>query len=143
MNAAIKNKDLLFPELSFQVVGILFEDRNTLGYGYLEKYYQKAIASLLKKSNINFEEQVKVEIIIGDESIAKGFADLVIEDKIILEIKKGDTFRKSNIDQLYSYLKMKNMQLGILANFTSKGLLYKRILNIRNTTIGNSPIRNS
>jgi GxxExxY protein len=143
MTTTIQKQDLLYPELSFQVVGILFEVSNALGYGYLEKYYQKAIAALLKKANINFEEQAKVEIIIGDESIAKGFADFIIDDKIILEIKKGDTFRKDNIDQLHSYLKMKNMELGILANFTSKGLLYKRIVNISDYQIRNSSIRNS
>lgn len=126
----VVKKDLLYPELSYQLIGILFEVYNTLGYGYQEKYYQKAIASLLKKVAIKFKEQVLVEIKVGDEIIAKGFADFIIEEKIILEIKKGDSFRKNNIDQIHSYLKMTSLQLGILANFTSKGLLYKRIVNV-------------
>src|SRR5436309_2946113 len=119
-------EDLLFPELSYEIIGILFEVSNTLGHSYLEKYYQKAIAALLRKRNINFKEQVLVEIKIGDEGIAKGYVDFIIDDKIILEIKKGDSFRKQNIDQLNSYLKMSGFKLGILANFTSKGLLSKR-----------------
>ena len=130
--------DLLYPELSYQLIGILFDVHNTLGYGYLEKYYQKAIAALFKKLKIPYREQVLVEIKVGDEVIAKGYADFMIDEKIILEIKKGDSFRKNNIDQLYSYLKMTGLKLGILANFTSKGLLYKRIVNIRNSTIRNS-----
>ena len=65
--------------------------------------------------------------------VKKGYAYFIIDEKIILEIKKGDSFRKNNIDQLYSYLKMTGLKLGILANFTSKGLLYKRIVNIRNS----------
>ena len=125
--------DLLYPELSYQLIGILFDVHNTLGYGYLEKYYQKAIAALFKKLKIPYREQVLVEIKVGDEVIAKGYADFMIDEKIILEIKKGDSFRKNNIDQLYSYLKMTGLKLGILANFTSKGLLYKRIVNIRNS----------
>jgi len=136
--------DLLFPatvghslwrrhELSYQLIGVLFEVHNTLGYGYLEKYYQKAIAALLNKLEIPFREQALVEIKIGDEVIAKGYADFLIDEKIILEIKKGDSFRKNNIDQLHSYLKMTGLELGILANFTSKGLLYKRIVNICNS----------
>jgi len=60
--------DLLFPELSYQLIGVLFEVHNTLGYGYLEKYYQKAIAALLKKLEIPFKEQVLVEIKIGSEN---------------------------------------------------------------------------
>ena len=142
MKKVIK-EDLLYPELSYQIVGILFEVHNTLGYGYLEKYYQKAIAALLKKLNIEFKEQVKVEVIIGDEVVAEGRADFIIAEKNILEIKKGDSFRKDNMDPLRSYLLANGMQLGILANFTSKGLLYKRIVNIHNAVIRNSPIRNS
>lgn len=129
----VRKGDLLYPELSYQIVGILFEVSNTLGYGYQEKYYQKAIAAMLKKLNINFQEEAPVEIIMAEEVVAKGRADFIIDDKIILEIKKGDYFRKNNIDQLFSYLKMKNMELGILANFTSKGLLYKRIVNLQNS----------
>jgi len=134
----VNKKDLLFPELSFKIVGILFDVHNTLGFGYLEKYYQKAIAAKFRNENIRFTEQEKVEIVIAGEVIAKGYTDFIIEDKIILEIKKGDTYRKTNIDQLLSYLKMKKMELGILANFTSKGLLYKRIVNISNSKIRNS-----
>src|ERR1035437_1957107 len=103
MKAVLQREDLLHPELSFQIVGILFEVHNTLGYGYLEKYYQKAIAASLRKFNIDFKEQVKVEIKIGDEIIADGRADFIIAEKIILEIKKGNSFRKDNIDQLHSY----------------------------------------
>ncbi len=126
----VNKSDLLFPELSYQLIGVLFDVHNTLGYGYQEKYYQKAIAASLKKIKIPFREQVLVEIKVGDEVIAKGYADFIIDEKIILEIKKGNSFRKNNIDQLYSYLKMTRLNLGILANFTAKGLLYKRIVNI-------------
>lgn len=70
-------------------------------------------------------------MVIANEVIAFGIADFIIDEKIILEIKQGNTFLKTNIDQLYSYLKMSKFQLGILANFTSRGLLYKRILNIK------------
>jgi len=129
----VTRKDLLYPELSYQLVGLLFEVHNTLGYGYLEKYYQKAIAALLRKSKIKFKEQVLVEIEVGDEVIAKGYADFIIDEKIIIEIKKGDSFRKNNMDQLNSYLRMTGIKLGILANFTSTGLLYKRLVNIRNS----------
>jgi len=56
--------------------------------------------------------------------------DFIIEDKIVLEIKKGERFLKQNIDQLYRYLKAGDLQLGILANFTSRGLQFKRIVNL-------------
>lgn len=129
----IQRNDLLFPELSYQIIGVLFDVSNTLGFGYHEKYYQKAIAALLSKLGIRFKEQVIVEMVIDGTPIAKGIADFIIDEKIILEIKQGDRFLKQNISQLHSYLKMSGLQLGILANFTSNGLIYKRIVNIRNS----------
>jgi GxxExxY protein len=127
----LKRNDIIHPELSYKVIGVLYNVHTEMGYGFLERYYQKAIAAELKKNNLNFKEQVKVELVIAGESIASGVVDFIIEDKITLEIKQGNTFLKTNIDQLNSYLKMTKLQLGILANFTSRGLLYKRILNIR------------
>jgi hypothetical protein len=68
----LKRDDLLYPELSYQISGILFEVYNTLGFGYQEKYYQKAIAALLKKANIKFVQEIQIEVKIADEVIAKG-----------------------------------------------------------------------
>lgn len=59
------------------------------------------------------------------------YIDFIINNKIILEIKKGDRFIKSNIDQIYSYLKVTGLKLGILANFTRKGIQFKRMVNLR------------
>ncbi|TAL61801.1 MAG: GxxExxY protein, partial [Bacteroidetes bacterium] len=70
---------------------------------------------------------------IGNKEIAKGIIDFLIEDSIVLEIKKGDRFLKGNIDQVNSYLQITGLQLGILANFTSRGFQFKRILNIQNS----------
>ncbi|MBA3704953.1 MAG: GxxExxY protein [Bacteroidetes bacterium] len=125
----LKRTDIIHPELSYKLVGVLFDVHKEMGYGFLERYYQKAVAAELKRNRINFKEQVKVELVIAGEIITSGTPDFIIEDKIILEIKQGNTFLKTNIDQLNSYLKMTKLQLGILANFTSRGLLYKRILN--------------
>ena len=125
--------DLLYPELSYQIIGVLFEVSNTLGHGFQEKDFQKAIVTLFKKLGIKFNEQVLVKIKINDTVIRKGKLDFIVDDKIILEIKKGEKFLKDNIDQTYRYLKMTGLKLGILANFTSKGLMYKRIVNIRNS----------
>ncbi len=127
----LKREDILYPELSYKVVGMLYNVHNEMGYGFLEKYYQKGIASEFRKSNLEFQEQVKVNLVIDGKVIASGVVDFIIENKIILEIKQGNTFLKTNIDQLNSYLKMSKLQLGILANFTSRGLLYKRVVNIK------------
>ena len=128
-----KDTNLIYPELSYQIVGILFAVYNEMGYGYQEKYYQKAIASKLKETNIIFQEQFPAKVNFNDNIIGKYFLDFIIEDKIILEIKKLDKFLRKDIEQTYAYLKATNLKLGILANFTKRGLQFKRIVNIRNS----------
>lgn len=73
-------------------------------------------------------------MILSDSALVKCVLDFAIDDKIVLEIKKGDRFIKSNIDQLFSYLKIIGLQLGILANFTSRGLQFRRVINIKNNS---------
>ncbi len=130
MNTELKRKDLIYPELSYQIVGVLFEIFKQLGSGYLEKYYQRAIALELKRCGLKFEEQVLSPVYYKEEKLGDCYLDFLIENKIILEIKKDKNFSKKNIEQVVSYLKNSNLKLGILANFTKAGLKFKRILNI-------------
>ena len=126
----LKRGDLLYPELSYQIIGVLFEVYNELGYGYQEKYYQKAVSNRFKEINIPFKEQVPIRITFQENKIGTYFLDFTVEGKIVLEIKKEDTFLKTNIEQLCAYLKTTGLKLGILANFTKKGLRFKRIINL-------------
>ncbi|SRR3989339_800675 len=134
MKKQLIRKDILYPELSYQIIGALFEVYNKLGYGLQEKYYQKEIAAVLKNLRVIFKEQVAYKIVLADGSAIRCILDFVIDNKVALEIKKGDKFFKSNIDQLYSYLRFSRLELGILANFTSRGLQYKRIINLKNNS---------
>ncbi len=123
--------DLIYPELSYKIIGILFSVFNEIGYGYQEKYYQKAITMILKESGISFKEQISAPLQFRGNKIGHYHLDFLVEDKLVLEIKKGDRFLKSNIEQVYAYLKRFNLKLGIIANFTKEGLRFKRIVNIK------------
>lgn len=131
MNTELKRKDLIYPELSYQIVGILFEIFKQLGSSYQEKYYQKAIAIELKRCGLKYKEQVSISLDYKGEKIGNYFLDFLIEDKIILEIKKDKNFSRKNIEQVMAYLNAFNLKLGILANFTKDGLKFKRILNLK------------
>ena len=120
--------DLVHKELSYFIVGILFNVYNELGGGYQEKYYQRAIASELRKNNINFKEQVIVPLNYGDTGIGRYYIDFVIDGKIVLEIKVLPRFYSRDIKQVLAYLKSSNLPLGILASFNRQELKFKRIL---------------
>lgn len=130
MKRVLKRNDLIYPELSYTIIGILFEVYNAIGPGRKERYYQKSISLALKTAGVYFKEQVNSPLIFKGEKVGDYFLDFLIENKIILEIKSGDKFLKQNINQVYSYLKTENLKLGILANFTKEGLKSRRILNL-------------
>ena len=126
----LKRGDLVFPELSFQIVGILFDVYNKLGYGLSEKTYQNAISVALKNSGLIFREQADCPVIYQNKNVGRNYLDFLIEDKIILEIKRGDRFAKIHIDQVLQYLSINKLKLGILAYFAPRKLHYKRLVNL-------------
>jgi len=129
MSQHLKRKDLFYPRLSYKIIGGLFEVHNSLGAGHYEKYYQRALANEFTRIKLSFKEQVYNPLIFKNKKVGSYYLDFLIEDKIILEIKKGDRFSKKHIDQVYSYLKSNNLKLGILANFGQSGVKFKRIIN--------------
>ncbi|PIZ00711.1 GxxExxY protein [bacterium (Candidatus Howlettbacteria) CG_4_10_14_0_8_um_filter_40_9] len=122
--------DLVYPKFSYEIVGILFSVHNQLGGGLQEKIYYMALKKVFDQARIKYKEQFRVDLNYGSSKITHYFLDFLIDDKIVLEIKTGDRFRKENIEQVYAYLKSTGLQLGILANFTKSSLKYKRILNL-------------
>ena len=104
--------------------------KNILGYGYKEKSYEKVAANIFVREKINFKRQCPYKLMAGTELIEICYLDFLIENKIILELKKGDYFSRHNIKQVKCYLKVTSLKLAILANFTSSGVKFMRILNL-------------
>lgn len=123
------DEKVIYPELSNNIVGMLFNIYNNLGFGYREKHYQKALEEELIKNSISYKKELSSTMDYNNKTIARYFLDFLIEDKIILEIKVADDFYRSHISQILSYLKSTGLKLGILAIFTPEGIKIKRILN--------------
>lgn len=123
------NKLLIFPELSFKLIGIAFKTYNSLGFGLQEKYYQRAFEKELKSLNISYKKELLVNLTYNGEKIGKYFLDFLIEDKIILELKVAPRLRHIHIKQVFEYLKVFNKNLAILIFFTDQGVKYRRIIN--------------
>jgi len=130
MTTNFTNKEkLIYPELSYILMGILFEVHNKLGTKYQEKHYQRAIEIKLKELNIPYKREAKVNIEFGKEKLGEFFIDFVIDNKIILEIKKIWKITQDDIKQVLRYLKAAGLKLAIIANFKHKRLEYRRVLN--------------
>ena len=120
---------LLYPELSYKIMGILFEVHTRLGGQFEEKYYQRAVEKLFIKNKIQFKRELKTDIIFENEKIGKFFLDFLVEDSIIVELKTIPVVLPIHFRQVRSCLKMNRLELGIIANFRGERLTYKRILN--------------
>ncbi len=124
-------KDLIYADLCYKIVGVLFSVWSDIGIGHKESFYQKATAEGLKEIHLKFKEQLPVKIRYKNKYIGIYYFDFLVGDKIVLEIKVRNYFSKKDIEQLYSYLKAKNLKLGIIAHFTRTGVKFKRVVNIK------------
>ena len=121
--------EIIYPQLSYKIMGVLFEVHNKLGYRYQEKYYQRAAALGFNKANLKYEKELKVDLDFDGKIIGKYFLDFLVEGKIVVEFKAEPKFIKQDIRQVLAYLKSKNLKLGILINFRSQRLRSLRIIN--------------
>lgn len=133
MAGIIKRDDLLYPELSYELIGCAFDVHSQLGGGHPEAVYQKAFAIALRKRDIAFKEQDYYPLRFEGEIIGKGYMDFLVEDKIVVELKKANHFSKANIDQVLKYLVWGEKKLGIIINFGHEGVRSKRVINIHNS----------
>ncbi|MBU2219875.1 GxxExxY protein [Patescibacteria group bacterium] len=120
---------LIHPELSYVLMGILFEIHNKLGTKYQEKHYQKAVEIKLKELKIPYQREAKVNIEFDGEELGEFFIDFIIDGKIILELKRIWKITADDIKQVLRYLKATNLKLGIIVNFRHNRLESRRILN--------------
>lgn len=135
MKPPLLRNDLVYPELSYKLVGYAYDVFVELGPGHSEKTYQKAYALLLERNNHKFIEQSYYPVKFKNKVISRGFLDFNIEDKIIVELKKDSHFSKTHIDQLLDYLKRTDLKLAIIFNFTPSGVVFKRIVNVNQSPL--------
>ena len=121
---------VIYKELSYKIVGSIFEVFKELGYGFKERYYEDAISKEFDKNNIKYKRQVPYKLVYKGEPIGTYKFDFLVEDKIIIELKQGNYFIRNNMKQVIQYLKASKLQLAILVNITSNGVKFKRVLNI-------------
>ncbi|MBU3013012.1 GxxExxY protein [Polaribacter vadi] len=120
---------MIYKKESYDIVGTLFEVHNNLGGGFLEVVYKDALEYELKKKNISFEREKEYVINYKDVILPhKFYADFVILDKIVLEIKSVKEFHPKHIAQCINYLKVSGNRLCILVNFQNESLEFKRIV---------------
>ncbi len=126
-------EEYIFKDENYTIVGILFEVHKNLGKGFSEIVYKDAIEYELQQQNIPYQREKEFSVNYKDTTLKhKFYADFVVYDKIILEIKTVDCFNNSHYNQCLNYLKVSKNKLAILVNFNLVSLEYKRIISSKN-----------
>jgi len=112
--------ELLHQELTDVIIKTFYEVYNELGYGFLERVYQNSMFLELKSKGLNVETQRKIQVYYKGIEVGEYYADLIVENSVILELKAADSIAPAFENQILNYLRGTNCEVGLLLNFGKK-----------------------
>ena len=121
-------------EISYKIRGCIFNVYNTLGPGLLESVYEAALAHELSILGLKVNTQVPIPVVYNDIKLELGFrADIIVENKVIIEIKSVENIAEVHHKQVLTYLKLTDIKLGLLFNFNAEDIsksIYRKVNNL-------------
>lgn len=122
-------------EITEHIIQAFYTVYNTLGYGFLEKVYEKALALEIHKQDLEVNQQYPIQVFYDGQVVGEYFADLAVNDRVLVEIKALKNLAPEHDAQLLNYLKATNFEVGLLLNFGPKPEVKRRSFdNIRKQT---------
>jgi len=121
------DKNYIFPELTEKIIGCAYTVFNTLGSGFLEKVYENALKLEIEKEGLKVIQQPPINVLYGGQTVGEYFADLIVSDKVIVELKAIDSLNKIHEVQLVNYLKATGFRVGLLINFGEAIKIVRRV----------------
>ncbi len=118
---------MLLESKTRKIIKCFYEVYNTLGYGFLEKVYENALCQELLANGFYCERQKKINVFYKGEIVGEYYADILIDNQIILELKAVETLCEEHELQLINYLKATEIELGLLLNFGKKPEIRRKI----------------
>lgn len=123
--------DFIYENESRKIIGACFKVYNTIGYGYSEKEYQKALAVELDKLGMKFVRELYSDLFYEGQKLRGYYLDFLIESLIILELKVANRAYQKHYYQTLQYLKNHNLSLGLIIVFSPAGVIIKRVVNLK------------
>ncbi len=124
-----KGSNMLHEEITHRIIGAAMKVHSTLGNGFQEVIYQRALAIELAFQELNFEREKEMDIFYRDQHIGTRRADFFVEGCIMVEIKALTKLEDVHLAQAINYLEAYHMQIGLLLNFGARSLEFKRVHN--------------
>src|SRR5262245_33770893 len=107
-------------EVTEKILQAFYQVYNTLGYGFLEKVYENALVIELRRMGLRVEQQAKIKVYYEGIEVGEYFADLLVEECVIVELKTAEALCEEHYAQLLNYLKATKIEVGLLLNFGPK-----------------------
>jgi GxxExxY protein len=120
--------NIIYKELSYKIVELSLEVHNELGCGFLEKVYENALMMLFDREKIPARQQAPADVHFQGKVIGQYFADIMVDNKLILELKTVDVIANIHTAQVLNYLRATGMKLGMILNFGKPTFEYKRLV---------------
>jgi GxxExxY protein len=115
-----------YEELTKQIIGCSYQVYNTLGSGFLESVYERSLLIELRSAGLLAQPQVGLEVLYRELPVGQFFADIIVEDKVIIELKAIEQLAKVHEVQLVNYLVATGKLIGLLINFGPDGVVVRR-----------------
>lgn len=119
--------ELKHGDITEKIIKSFYKVYNELGFGFLERVYENALLIELEEENLVCEKQKTLEVFYRERKVGNYFADILVENKVIVEIKACDTLIKEHELQLINYLKATNIEVGLLLNFGKEAKFRRKI----------------
>jgi GxxExxY protein len=117
---------MLYSDITRTILGACFDVAAELGSGFLESVYEKSLALALRQKGLKVLCQHPIKVLFRGECVGEFFADLLVEDRVIVELKAGKALAPEHMAQVINYLKATRIDVGLLVNFGQPKLEYRR-----------------
>ena len=118
---------MIHEELTSKIIGAFYTVYNALGHGFLEKVYENALVLELRKMGLRAEQQKRVSVFYDEQLVGDYFADIIVEEAVVVELKAADAIAPEHEAQLINYLKGTAIEVGLLLNFGPKPQFVRRV----------------
>ena len=122
------NQEFLYKELTGAIIGAAMAVHRELGSGFLEKVYENSLCVELHRRGVSFEQQKSIPVHYAGEQVGQYFADLLVDNVVVVEVKHASAIANEHLAQTLHYLKATGLKVALILNFGASSLEYKRLV---------------
>ncbi len=133
----MSDKQYLHSDITKKIIGVAMKVHSTLGTGFQEVIYQRALAIEMRQQGLSFQRELEMPVFYAGEEIGSRRVDFLVEDKVMVELKAISKLEDVHLAQAINYLEAYHLEVGLLLNFGAKSLEFRRVVNTKKSSSTN------